>query len=421
MTKRFSLILIAALVWIAQPANAADLPKGDAEDLGLSPDGLVALEEHFQAYIDDGKLAGLATLVARHGKVGHFKTYGMADIADGKPMQEDSIFRIYSMTKPVTGVALMMLYDEGKFELDDPVAKYIPGFADARVFAGQAEDGTMKTVPAKREITVLDLMRHTAGLTYGVFSDTPVDKAYLAAELFKPDQNLADWTDKLAGLPLLYQPGDAWVYSLAVDVQGRLVEILSGMSLDEYFQKRIFEPLGMTDTAFYVDEGRAERLVEIYDIAEDKSLTPTQDKLVVDFTIKPTLFSGGGGLVSTMADYFRFAQMMANGGELDGVRLLKPETVKLMSSNLLPPNLKGINKGKDGLGFGVDFAVVLDPSKQGNGARKGEYFWSGMANTVFWIDPQEDLVAIMMTNVLPYGVYPFRDDMRKYVYEAVVD
>ncbi len=420
-TRLFHLLLIFSL-WVMPAAWAEGLLEADPASVGLSSDKLAALEEHFQGYVDSGRVSGLTTLIARKGEIAEFKAYGMADIEAGKAMQKDSIFRIYSMTKPITGVALMMLYEEGKIALDDPVSKYIPGFANPQVFAGVGEDGTtIRTEPAKRAITVLDLMRHTAGLTYGVFGDTPVDKAYKDSGLFEPGQTLATWTEKLVQQPLLYQPGDAWVYSFAVDVQGRLVEILSGQTLDAFFKDRIFDPLGMKDTAFYADAERADRLVQIYDVTKDKGLVPTTSQLVQDYTVKPSLLSGGGGLVSTTVDYWRFAQMMLNGGELDGVRLLKPETVKLMSSNLLPENLPGIAGGKQGLGFGIDFAVVLDPAKQGNGARKGEYFWGGMANTVFWIDPEEELVAIFMTNVLPSSVFPFRGDLRKYVYEAVVD
>ena len=336
-------------------------------------------------------------------------------------MPEDAIFRIYSMTKPITGVALMMLYEEGKFELDDPVSKYIPAFANQQVFKAVAEDGSLITEPAAREVTVRDLMRHTAGLTYGVFSDTPVDKSYRQQQLVGFDQPLAEWAPKLGAEPLLYQPGAAWVYSLAVDVQGYLVEVLSGQPFDEFLRQRIFTPLGMVDTAFYVPAEKTDRLVGIYDVNKETGLAATQSKLIQDFTIEPKFKSGGGGLVSTTADYWRFAQMVANGGTLDGVQILKPETVALMSKDQLPAALDGIANGKRGLGFGLDFAVVKDPAKFGGTGQAGEYFWGGMANTVFWIDPNEDIVAVLMTNVLPSGVYDVRGEMRKLVNDAVVD
>ncbi|WP_262691981.1 serine hydrolase domain-containing protein [Kordiimonas aestuarii] len=418
MLKHLSIFIL--LVGLTTTASAADLPEVSPAEVNLSADTLDAMTAHFQAYVDDGRLAGLTTLVARKGKVAHFATYGSRTIESGEPMSEDAIFRIYSMTKPVTGVALMMLYDEGKFELDDPVSKYIPAFKGQRVFKSVAEDGSLVTEPVAREVTVRDLMRHTAGLSYGVFSETPVDMSYRKNQLIGFDQPLSEWAPKLAAEPLLYQPGAAWVYSLAVDVQGYLVEVLSGQPFDVFLRERIFEPLGMHDTGFYVPEGKADRLVGIYDVDKEKGLVPTQNKLIQDFTINPQFKSGGGGLVSTTADYWRFAQMVANGGELDGVRLLQPETVRMMRTNQLPDGVNGI-AGKGVTGFGLDFAVVEDAEAFGGGGKAGEYYWGGMANTVFWIDPTEDIVAIVMTNVLPYGVVDLRTDMRKYVNEAVVD
>ncbi|MCJ9428433.1 serine hydrolase domain-containing protein [Kordiimonas marina] len=416
-------ILLVCVVWlgVATQGTVADpLPRARPGAEGVSVAKLAALDAHFQAYVDKGMLAGATTLVARHGKVIHFAHYGMLNKAAGVPMTDDAIFRIYSMTKPITGVALMMLYEEGRFKLSDPVSKYLPEFAHARVYKATDKDGTVETVAADRPITILDLMRHTAGLTYGVFGNTPVDKLYRANGVTDFNQTLGQWTKKIAAEPLLYQPGKRWVYSFAVDVQGRLVEVLSGMTLDQFFKKRIFEPLGMKDTGFAATGDRAARLAEIYAVdAKTHALAAYRGNLYQDFTKQPVLFSGGGGLVSTAADYWRFCQMLLNGGELNGVRLLKPATVRLMATNHLPEGLKGIHEGKAGLGFGLDFAVVKDPGKQGHGARKGEFFWGGMANTIFWIDPKSDLIAIMMTNVLPSDVYPLRDDMRQYVYDAL--
>ncbi|TNE63244.1 MAG: class A beta-lactamase-related serine hydrolase [Alphaproteobacteria bacterium] len=385
----------------------------------MSAAGLEALKDHFQAYVDDGRLAGLTTLVARHGKVVQFETYGQQDKEAGTAMADDTIFRIYSMTKPITGVALMSLYEEGKFQLDDPVAKYLPEFADAVVYKATAEDGTVETEPAKRPITIRDLMRHTAGLTYGIFGNTAVDQLYRARGVVDFNTDLASFVTKLADQPLLYQPGDKWVYSFAVDVQGRLVEVLAGQSLDQVFAERIFGPLGMKDTAFATGADKADRLAVMYVRDKEGALAPYHGELYQDFTRMPPMLSGGGGLVSTTADYWRFAQMMLNGGSLDGVQILKPETVALMSKDQLPENLEDISGGKSGLGFGLDFAVVTDPAKVGNGAREGEYFWGGMANTVFWIDPKEDIVAVLMTNVLPSSVYPLREEFRQQVYDAV--
>lgn len=418
--KKYILSLVLACL-LPMGVFAAELPEADPAEVGLSAEKLAEMSAHFQAYVDDGKLAGLTTLVARKGKVAHFKTYGALDTESGRTLPEDAIFRIYSMTKPVTGVALMMLYEEGKFELDDPVSKYIPEFADARVFKAEAEDGTLETEPAARDITVRDLMRHTSGLTYGVFGDTPVDKSYLKNQLIGVDQPMAEWVPRLAEQPLLYQPGAAWVYSLSVEVQGYLIEVLSGQPFDEFLKERIFDPLGMSDTDFYVPADKLDRFVGIYELDEEKKLIAARNKLLQDYSVNPQFKSGGGGLVSTTADYWKFAQMVANGGTMNGVTFLKPETVAMMSKNQLPEALPGIAGGKRGLGFGLDFAVVLDPAKFGNTGEVGEFFWGGMANTVFWIDPTHDIVAILMTNILPTGVYDVRGEMRTYVNDAIVD
>jgi len=417
MFKRLSLLVALLLAPVA--ALASELPTAAPADVGLSAEKLDAMKAHFQSYVDENKIAGFTTLVARHGKVAHFEASGVRTLEGGEPMTKDAIFRIYSMTKPVTGVALMMLYEDGKFDLDDPVSKYIPAFADARVFKAAGEDGSMLTEPAAREVTIRDLMRHTAGLSYGVFSETPVDMSYRKNQLIGVDQPLGDWVPRLAEEPLLYQPGGAWVYSLAVDVQGYLVEVLSGQTFDAFLAERLFEPLSMKDTAFYVPEGKVDRFVGIYDFDKEKGLAPTQNPLIQDFTKEPLFKSGGGGLVSTTTDYWRFAQMMANGGELDGVRILKPETVELMRTDQLPEGVNGIG-GKGVIGFGLDFAVVKNAEAFGGG-NAGEYYWGGMANTVFWIDPVDEVVAIFMANVLPYGAIDPRTPMRKFVNEAVMD
>jgi len=402
---------------LAPSATATELAS--PEEAGLSSDGLASLKAHIDGYVNSGRLVGATTLVARGGKIGHFETYGQINKEAGTEMSEDAVFRIYSMTKPITGVALMMLYEEGKFDLDDPVGKYLPSFMDQRVFSGVNEDGSLQTVPVERPATVRDLLTHTAGLTYGVFGNTPIDQLYVKTGLFDPKLNLAEQTKKLGELPLLYQPGAAWVYSLSVDVQGRLIEVLSGQSLGEFFQERIFAPLGMTDTGFSVRPDQLDRFVEIYAPEENKGLVAYRGDFFGDFTVKPASESGGGGLVSTTLDYWKFAQMVANGGELNGVRLLKAETVELMRRDHLPENLKGIAGGTQGLGFGLGFAVVQDGEKQGGSANVGEYFWGGMANTIFWIDPTSDVVAIFMTNILPSGIYPLRNELRDKINNAV--
>lgn len=413
-----------ALLAIAFAFSGALLPGASATDLanpeeaGLSSDGLASLKAHIDGYVNSGRLVGATTLVARDGKIAHFETYGQINKEAGTEMSEDAVFRIYSMTKPITGIALMMLYEQGKFDLDDPVSKYLPSFKDQRVFSGVNEDGSLQTVSAERPSTVRDLLTHTAGLTYGVFGNTPVDQLYVKSGLFDPKLTLAEQTEKLGKLPLLYQPGSAWVYSLSVDVQGRLIEVLSGQTLGEFFQERIFAPLGMTDTGFSVRPDQLDRFVEIYAPEENKGLVAYRGDFFGDFTVKPASESGGGGLVSTTLDYWKFAQMVANGGELNGIRIVKAETVELMRRDHLPENLKGIAGGTQGLGFGLGFAVVQDGEKQGS-ANVGEYFWGGMANTIFWIDPTSDVVAIFMTNILPSGIYPLRNELRDKINNAV--
>jgi CubicO group peptidase (beta-lactamase class C family) len=419
MIKRLILLVLFSFTAVGTVA-AAELPRAAPEEMGFSAEKLEELKAHFSKYVEDGKVAGLTTLVSRRGKIVHFHSYGAEDKAAQKPMKADTVFRIYSMTKPVTGVAMMMLWEDGKYQLDDPISKYLPEYADAQVFAGAGEDGKVNTRPVEREATIRDLMRHTAGLTYGFFGDTPVDRLYRASGMFDPKHDLKTLSKLLAKQPLLYQPGEAWVYSLATDVQGQLVEVLSGMSLDAFFKTRIFDPLGMTDTGFQVRADQKDRFAEIYGFEQDGSLTPYRGDMFVDFTKKPVFLSGGGGLVSTTSDYWRFAQMLANGGELDGARILKAETVALMAQDHLPKQLKGIAGGKQGLGFGLNFAVVKDVQKSSAGfGRKGEFFWGGMANTLFWVDPEEEIVALLMVNVLPSGVLPFRNDMRRLVYSAL--
>ena len=282
-------------------------------------------------------------LIARDGKVAHAGAYGQMDIEGGEPMRRDALFRIYSMTKPITGVALMTLYDEGRFALDDPVAKYLPGFDKVKVFAGKDGD-TIKLADLKRPVTIRDLMCHTAGLAYGLFPASPVDEMYKEARVLDRTKNLDSMLERLVKIPLAAQPGEKWMYSIAVDVQGKLIEVLSGKSLDEFFAERIFRPLAMTDTAFYVPADKLNRLTVNYG-KKDGHLSPVDGSKTSQFATKPALLSGGGGLVSTADDYLRFAQMLLNRGELDGVRILKPQTVELMTRNHLAETLVPITIG----------------------------------------------------------------------------
>lgn len=408
--------MVALGGWLGVAANP--LPTAiPSSAVGLDEEALAAMTRHFSDYVTDGRLHGLTTLVSRKGKIVHFEVYGKSLALEGE-LKKDAIFRIHSMTKPVTGVALMMLYEQGKFSLDDPISEYLPEFRAPKVFKAHAEDGSVVTSPADREITIKDLMQHTAGLAYGVFGDTPVDKLYQQNGVLEPGLSADEWMVRLASQPLLYQPGEAWIYSFAVDVQGRLVEVLSGAALDVFFKEQIFDPLGMNDTGFYISEQQAERLVALHAVSDD-GLVVAEDPYFPDFTQKPRSFSGGGGLVSTTMDYWRFAQMLLNGGELEGRRILKADTVALMTTDQLPASLNGIANGSRGLGFGLGFAVVKDVAKQGGHGRVGEFFWGGMANTLFWVDPTEEIIAILMTNVFPNGVYPLGQEMHKFVYEAL--
>ncbi len=430
---RFAIAALAtALSFAAPPSYAAsyaadEIAVAAPEAVGVSPQGLSRIKQHFEGYVSSGRLLGLTTAVARGGKLVHFETYGARTVDRANPTEKDTIYRIYSMTKPVTSAALMMLWEEGKFKLDDPLADYIPAFADTKVFAGMNEDGSMKLVDQARPITVKDLMMHTAGMTYGVFSDTPVDALYREANPFDGGGDLEDFVNVLADLPLLFQPGTRWHYSVSVDVQGRLIEVLSGMTLEDFFRTRIFEPLGMDDTAFYVPADKLDRFSDMVTFhPETKEMIQYNGPFEMEYTTPggPSMKSGGGGLVSTTEDYARFALMLAGGGALNGTRILQPETVALMTQNHLPQaviaNSAPAVTGE--WGFGLGFAVILDPSKSDSPASVGEYNWGGAANTVFWVDPQEDVVALLMTNVLvPTNTFPLRADMRRLVYGALED
>ncbi len=422
-----SLALVAACTPAAPPADeaaaspvpAVALQRATPESVGMSSARLARLSEAMQALIDEQRLAGISTLIARHGKVAHFETQGYRDREADAPLAEDTIYRIYSMTKPITSVALMLLYEEGKFSLRDPVARYIPEFADLEVAVGVDDAGNMITEPADHPMTIRELMSHTAGFSYGIFSESAVDELYVEREVLKAEDTLQDMIDKLADIPLRQQPGSPWHYSIAVDIQGYLVEKLSGQKLDEFFQDRIFDPLGMNDTAFWVTPDKAPRFAQVY-IYDDagKVLRPDGEPLALQDYLQPiTLLSGGGGLVSTSMDYLRFCQMLLNGGELDGVRLLAPSTVALMHRNQLPPEHPEFSPGE---GFGLNFAVVLDPV-EANAISAGEYYWGGAAGTWFWIDPAEDLIFVGM--IQQFG--DNRPDMhaltRRLTYQAIID
>jgi len=420
-------LLVAVLVVVpfsGGVALARSLPEVSPEKAGFSAERLELVDRLLEDVVERGEFAGASMVVARHGKLVYQKSVGERDLAAGKPMTEDTIVRIYSMSKPITGVAMMILFEEGKWQLDDPVSKYIPEFADMKVYAGENEDGSMKLVEPDHPMTMRELMSHSGGLTYGVFGSTPVDKMYQEDNPLAAD-DLQGMIDRLAEIPLLAQPGDQWIYSVSVDVQGYLVEKLSGQSFPDFLEERIFEPLGMDDTAFYVAAGAQDRFSRLYRLAEEGGglvEVGGQDFGAGDYASMPGLPSGGAGLTSTIGDYLRFSQMMLNGGELDGKRILSPASVNMMRQNHLPEDIKaapGIGLG-EGVGFGLDFAVVTDPVKAGGLYGKGTYYWSGAAGTWFWIDPVYDIVVVGFVQRMMGG--PNMHNLsRTAVYQALVN
>lgn len=403
--------LLASAAIVAAPASA-EVKLADPASVGISKDGLATLDKTFHGLVDEGRLAGVTTLLARHGKVVHFDAYGAQDVGAKTPLTRDTIFRIASMTKPVTGVAMMILYEEGKWKLDDPVAKHIPEFADLKV---KGPDGTL--VPQTRPMTMRELMSHTAG--FNVSSGYP-------PEVSDRNQPLQAMIDKLAKLPLATQPGADWRYGPSVNIQGYVVEKLSGQSLDAFFQERIFAPLKMVDTGFSVPAANVSRVSAVHTYDANKKLIAPPNP--VDPSVKPVMLSGSGGLYSTTEDYWRFSQMLLNGGELDGARILKPETVKLMRQNVLNDGVLVDLYGPSmqGVGFGMDFAVILDPAKAQTPQGKDSYYWGGAFGTWFWIDPTNDLVFVGMIQNRD-GSIPGRDtpEVRSIsyplVYGAVTD
>jgi len=391
-----------------------------AKSVGFSPERLDRIAPVMQSYIDQGKLAGTLTLVARNGKIAYLNAQGMQDKEAGTPMSEDTIFRIYSMSKPVTAVAAMTLWEQGKFHMFDPIAKYLPEFANMKVYVSGSGDD-MVVEDAKSPIRIIDLFMHTSGLSYG-FTGSEVDKLYQQM-LSKPDElNRSNILSKMAALPLVHQPGTAWNYGVSTDIIGFLVEKLSGKKLGEYMQEAIFSPLGMKDTGFYVPASKVDRLTQIYTADRKTGQTiAMQNEPLGDFKSDPEIHNAGGGLVSTMQDYFTFAQMMLNGGEINGVRILGRKTVEYMSSNHLPQNLVPYNQGASGEGFGLAMSVTVDPGMSGFMSSKGNFGWGGMASTYFRVDPEEKIVLISMAQFVPIGFHRYHDDFRNLVYQALVD
>jgi len=403
-------------------------PRPDAAALGLSAERLRRTDGWMDRLVEEGKLAGLSVTVARRGSVAYSRWTGLADRERGTPMAEDTIVRIYSMTKPLTSVAIMMLYEEGRFQLDDPITRFLPFFANQRVLAGGSR-GKLETVPALRDITFRDLLTHTSGLTYGFMESTLVDALYRSegVDFQASDATLAEVVERAARQPLLAQPGTAWNYSIATDVLGHLVAVISGRPFDEFLQERVIGPLGMVDTGFHVPAGKIPRFGANYGRSPDGTLALIDDPATSRFTTAGRIPSGGGGLCSTAGDYLRFCQMMLNKGELNGVRLLGRKSVELMTANHLGGDMAAMGQARfsessyEGIGFGLGFSVMLDPARAQVLGTPGEYAWGGAASTAFWIDPAEEMVVILLTQLTPSSTYPIRRELRVLTYQAIID
>lgn len=402
----------------------------EPESVGLSTERLRRVDELTHGYVDSGRLPCALTVIARRGEVVHHDVYGEADIETGRPLEADDVFRIYSMTKPITSIALMQLYESGQVLLESPVSRYIPPFADIAVFeAGNEDDYT--TNPIARPITVHDVLTHMAGFTAGFQFQTPVDGLYRRrgiGDLTRPDFTLEAAMDQLAALPLLFQPGSSWAYGMSTDVCGRIVEIVSGQPLDEYFRMHITGPLGMDDTDFWVPEGKLSRLTSNYVRDRKKQLRSIDSVGHTTFDERPIFLSGAGGLVSTAADYQRFVQMLGAGGSLGDVRVIGRKTLQYMAMNHLPGRATLNEMGQstfaetamEGVGFGLGFSVVVDPAATQSVASAGEYGWGGAASTMFWVDPAEELTVLFLTQLLPSATYPIRRQLRAAVNQALI-
>ena len=422
LTRLPAMTLLLALV--AAPVWAQGLPMSSPEDVGLSSERLERIAPFLQRHIDQELISGSVALIARNGRIAYHEALGEQDMSADTPMQRDSIFRIYSMTKPITSVAVMMLWEEGRFLLNDPVSKYIPELGGLMVGVdGIGADGQPEftTTRSSRDMTVRDLLRHTSGLTYGTFGASTVDQLYNEEEMLNSG-SLAEFVTKLSTLPLRYDPGSTWNYSVSTDVLGRFVEVVSGMPFDQFLEERIFRPLEMNDTSFWVPESKAHRLTTLYTpkAADDLTLKPMEtDAVARDYREPPPAPSGGGGLLSTATDYVRFCQMLLNDGELGGVRLLGAHTVEMMTDDHLGDIEMGL--GAEGHGFGLGFMVNADLGAMGATSHEGTFSWGGYAHTRFWVDPVDDLIGIFMIQILPSSAVDYGDKFKSLVYQALLN
>ena len=408
----------------------------DPAELGFDRTRLGRIDSHFAQYVDDHRLPGYQVVLSRRGEVVHSSTYGNRIIEDSVPWEADTIVRMFSMTKPITSVAAMMLYEEGKFQLKDLVSKYIPSFGDAQVYRSGSFVNPV-TEPVTEPMRVWHLLTHTSGLTYGFHNSHVTDALYRQAGFewgIPKGMDLAACCDAWAGLPLAFQPGTEWNYGVSTDVLGRIVEVISGQPLDEFFRERILDPLGMTDTEFWVQDDKRDRFAQLYypKPTDDGSAGPRRQAAVMPappLDHKPTMLGGGGGLCGTAADYLRFCHMLLNGGELDGRRILGSRTVRYMTRNHLPGNVDLEDYGRPlfaeteftGVGFGLGFSVAMDNAANKVIGSSGSFAWGGAASTAFWIDPVEEIVAIFLTQLLPSSTYPIRPQLQQLVYQAMID
>jgi CubicO group peptidase (beta-lactamase class C family) len=419
MTQQLKTLLLAVLLLTCVPLTAGEVPTVKPETVGLSSKKLEKVDTIVEGLIASNRLAGATVIILRHGRVAYFKAFGEMDRERKKPMRKDAIFRIYSMSKAITTAAAMMLWEEKKFGLDDPLSKHLPEYRNPKVWTGKGE------VPARREATIRDLMRHTAGMVYGHDGATPVHKEVEKVCGFRkgfPRDSLAAVSKKLGLVPLLFHPGDDWVYGISIDVLGRLIEVKGGMPFDKFLEEKIFKPLDMKDTGFFVPASKIDRFAANYTSDGKGKLTLLDDPRKSPYLQNPAFLSGGGGLVSTTRDYARFLQMIANGGQLQKTRLLKKKTVALMLRNHVPPKAMPIAFGEQerhGVGFGLGFSIRTARSDWDSAGRLGEYGWGGAASTHYWTSPKDKLVVVTMEQTMPYD-FLLEFALKGVIYDAII-
>jgi len=420
-------LIVFLLSAVSQAQPPLGLPSADPASVGMSAAALAAIPAKLAPFIDDGKVPGFVTVVAREGKVVHFEAFGQRDVERGRPMTKDTIFRMYSMTKPIAGVAIMILVDEGKLNVSNPVSKFIPEFADSQVVV-TGEDGMTELVPAETSMTIQHLLTHTSGLTYGGEPEVrPYYVEHAVSSGRESGLTLEEFAKRAAKVPLICQPGSAWHYGISVDVLGRIVEVAAEQPFDEFLDVRIFKPLGMKDTGFAVPPGDVDRFAANYKRKKKGGMRLIDDPADSPYLKQPSMPSGGGGTVGTAADYLRFAQMILNGGELDGVRIVSEESIAELTKQQLPPELGNDPLGSmlpvmsQGVGFGYTGAVVMEGYDRTLFGSAGTYCWGGAASTDFWIDYKQELIGMVLTQLMPTGAYPTRVIMLQATNAAIVE